>query len=886
MSRVAAFLRHRGLVVGLSAALALAGRCSEPEPPARSLSGLAGMLGDSVHGVVDPQSVIWEPSQGFLRETFLGRRVLFLGAENAGAPRDVYRARVRLARNGSPIAVTDVRNLTSTPHGDDVALEAAGSRAVFATLAFGRVQAISVLETLGVRDGDRPTGVLDRALLALSALQETGSIRGVGRTDIVLDVPARAAELRLEPTRLGIDFAERGRALIFDLEQRLLRGADGGEPYGARAVPRAHGSKAPILWAVDTVRAEVGPEPIAWLERVVFGAKDSVKKTTYSLFASREDNTLRADTQNARAKVLEASSLSATADSWPPPPIPSLWKEAKPSEGKWEPVTYGFLKAMRGLAPQAGTPAPYFYRTFIRPDPERPYSQVLLIAFDMRQLELGMQAGYEDPKPTTGPPGEGRLPRDPAIYERVVATFNGAFKSTHGEYGMMVNRRVLLPPVKGGASVIVNDKHQVGLGSWPQTDAIPADVLSFRQNLDPLVEDGIANPTGRRIWGWQLEGTSVMTQRSALCVTAAGHLYYAFAPEMDGKTLGSALAQAGCAYAVHLDMNPGHCGFVYTDVRDPRAGDMTLKLAHDDMRVAADKYARWSSKDFFYVMVRDATPRDDSKIRWLPDGGTQPPPAWIPGIFSGVKTVGSLELQLVSIEPGRVDYRARAGSQEWGGSSKNAVGRGFDDSDGGRVIAAIGLGHTTDATRYGLADGADVLAALKPQYATLVLRDGVSPRIVPPGSAPPPLERGQQAVQLPALVLDGKILGRAHERGELRRRSALCVAPSGRVIFAQVHHDSSDALAAALSSVGCKDILELDRGSHHPSFFHRAGTPTQPMDGYQASALYLLARPMIPNAFRWKAEGSVPSRTVTSYDAAVPADGEKTDVFASDRNGL
>jgi len=45
---------------------------------------------------------------------------------------------------------------------------------------------------------------------------------------------------------------------------------------------------------------------------------------------------------------------------------------------------------------------------------------------DMRQLEIGMQAGYEDPKPTTGPPGEGHLPHDKEIYERVVATFNGA----------------------------------------------------------------------------------------------------------------------------------------------------------------------------------------------------------------------------------------------------------------------------------------------------------------------------------------------------------------------------------------------------------------------------------------------------------------------------
>jgi len=54
-----------------------------------------------------------------------------------------------------------------------------------------------------------------------------------------------------------------------------------------------------------------------------------------------------------------------------------------------------------------------------------------------------MQAGYEDPKPNTGSPGEGTF-RRPAVYSRVVGTFNGAFKTQHGAYGMMVNKRVLL----------------------------------------------------------------------------------------------------------------------------------------------------------------------------------------------------------------------------------------------------------------------------------------------------------------------------------------------------------------------------------------------------------------------------------------------------------
>lgn len=864
MSRVAAFFRQRGRALGLAFGLGLLVQFRGSGPPERSLAGLTEMLGQACRGAVEPDSIIWEQSPGFVWEALFGRRVLFLAGEKSGAPRDVYRARVRLARDGSPISASEVYNLTSTPHGDDVALEASGSRAVFATMAFGRVQALSILETQGIRYVDRPTDVLGRWLLALTSLRESGSTRGVGRTDIVLDVPTQYAELRLESNRLSIDFAERGRALVFDLEERLLRGADGGEPYAARVVPRAYGNKPLLLWTVDAVRAEVGPEPIAWLERVVFGARDSWRRTSYALFAGAESSELSANVEQMRARVLDAKTPTASEQTWPPPPIPSFWKATHAGEGKWKPVTYGFLKSMPGIVPEAGPIPPYFYTTFIRPDRARPYSKVFLIALDMRQLELGMQAGWEDPKPTTGPTGGGRLPRDPEVYRRVVATFNGAFKTTHGEYGMMVNRRVLLPPVKGGATVIVNQQGEVGLGSWPQTVEIPPEIVSYRQNLDPLVEDGVANPTGRLRWGWQLEGTSVMTQRTALCVTKGSHLYYAFAPEIDGKTLGKALEQAGCSYAIHLDMNPGHCGFVYTDVRDPKAGDMTLKLAHDEMKIVADKYARWSSKDFFYVMVREATPQTEG-IEWVADSGVQPPPAWLPGITRGVLKIGSLEVELTQVEKGRIDYTLRAGKLEPGNNPRAADP--LDEAETSRVIGAVGLGHATDRTRPGLAYATEQILALDPEYATLILENG-QPRLEPPGRLESALVDGHQAVQLPLLVRDSKVLEHARRRGDLQQRTAFCVTPEGRGLFAQARHDSSDALAAALLKLGCSDVLELNRGSHHPGFFHRAGTSTPPMQSYEASALYLLARPMIPRAFRWKPVGSIPSTKVTSGDGA------------------
>lgn len=807
------------------------------------------MLGDEAGGVVEPGSIAWEPSPGFWTETFLGRRVLFLARPEAGKPRDLFRARVRLTLAGQPIAVTQLRNLSQTPLGDETALDIRGSRAAFATVAFGRIQGLTVLDVDGIRAADRPASLIDRTLLAINQYQETGSFEGIGRTDVTLDVPTNEAKLVLAPPELTVELGEPRRELHYDMNTRALRDAEGKSASGARVMPKRHVAKPLVLWGVDTVRAEVGPEPIAWLENRVFGLRDTVKRTAYALFSSPAETKLKVAVP---PRPLDASKLRDVDAGWPPPPIPSLWQNPKPGEGQWRAVHDPFLEAVPGVvATDTAKPQSYFYTTFIRPDAKRPYSQVVLVAMDMRQLELGMQAGFEDPKPLTGAPGGGRLPSDPAVLNRVVATFNGAFKTTHGEYGMMVDRRVLLPPKPGAATVVVDETGRVGMGTWPKSASIPDDLVSYRQNLEPLVEDGVVNPSGRFIWGWQLEGTSVLTQRSALCLTPAGHLYYVFAEETDGPTLARALRQAGCSYGMHLDMNPAHCGFVFSDIVDYPKGEYNLRLAHPEMKVRPDKFVRWSAKDFFYVMVRDPAPRDASGWQWAPDGAEQPPPAWLPGIYRASASVGTQPVQVWSFEPGRVDWRVRAGTLEQGTRSELAR-QTLDEDERHRVMAVVGLGHTTEATRYGISFGEKPALDLLRPYATLVLSQGQAPRIEPPGQRVL-LGPEQEAVQLPLLVDAGQLTPRARERGALRQRAALCVTPSQRVLLAQTRHDSSDALGVALLRAGCQRVVELDRGSHHPSFVHRTGGAEAPLASYDTTVLYALGRPMVPRAFRWNA---------------------------------
>jgi hypothetical protein len=193
----------------------------------------------------------------------------------------------------------------------------------------------------------------------------------------------------------------------------------------------------------------------------------------------------------------------------------------------------------------------------------------------------------------------------------------------------------------------------------------------------------------------------------------------------------------------------------------------------------------------------------------------------------------------------------------------------LDDAAEHRVVAAIGLGHTTDSTRYGFAFGGSAPIPLRSGYATLVLAPGQAARIEAPGTTPT-LAADEEAVQLPLLVENGKLEPRARERGDMRRRAALCVTPTDRLVVASATHDTSDTLAAALLRVGCTRVVELDRGSHHPAFLHRAGSATPPVASYETSVLYALGRPMQPRAFRWKPSNAAPSTKVTSYDYPAP----------------
>jgi hypothetical protein len=892
--------RHRARLRLVAVLSSVAAACSgiAPSGLATDEASLLALLGAEARGAVEADGVRWEPSGGILADALLGRRILFLARNGERGERDLFRARVRVTPEGHVVGVRSVVNLSGTSLADEHTLLVRGTEAAYLTRAFGQEQSATWLDLSGAEaaEGD----ALDRAMLAVTAFQTTGAFGGIARSDVLFDAPAERVGVALRDGALELELERGGVRDRVRIDPRLRDASPSLAGKFVRVEAQARAAKAPVQWAVDTVRAIpwVGPAPIAWLEERVFALRDRVKRVRFGRDDSPSD--VLAAPQADEASVASPppsggaarrrhddvpGALAATGPeetTFPPPNLPSIWKTPEPGEGEWSAPNIPWLRRVGGGVGGEPTEAPPpFVRTFVRPDDARPYVRVVLVAMDMRQLELAMQAGAEDPKPLTGAPGPGRIPRDPKVFTRVAAAFNGAFKTEHGSYGMMVDRRVLLPPQPSSATVVVLSDARVGLGTWgPSSDDAnltglgQAEIVSLRQNLDPLLELGVLNPAKRSLWGFTLPGTGMQTERSGLCVTGDGHLIYAWGDDLSATTLAKAMRTAGCTYGMHLDMNPKNTGFVFTAIDDIKARRYRTELASSDMGIRPERYVEHAQKDFFYLLVHDPAPPQRDGLVWAPSPGRQPPPRWIPALYRASVSVGdrlrggegrSDVIELVDVRANRVAFRGRAGASE--PSDSGAAHReGVEHVDrvdtpalapeDRHVLLTLGCGAAHDKRPLGLRIGATRVRAdgAHVGHAWLVLPSDAAPRIADAADA-------EDAIELPLVLDAGAAVATAALRSERRPRSALGVTADGHVVVARGEADSFLPLAEALAQAGALRAVALDRGSLARGAIARAGdvsSPERVLDRGE-TRIEVVAQPMKPRAYRFEASPATPS---------------------------
>ena len=770
------------------ATVAVACAAGSDPPPEPTLEGLSKLLAVESGANVEPDSIVWEPSRGVLAELVLGRRVLFLASAPSGGLRDVYRASVRLTPSGQPLTARSVANLTDTPDADELGLSLDGNVATFATVASGFVRAVTAFELGDAR---------------------------LERTDVLVDAPASEATLARDAASLTLRLDPHDHELRYEFSRRALA-SEAGVAHAERAIPPR---KSVALALGDAARHGLGETLAGGLASLASRLRETLERGFHALGPGGKRSEARADVPKAR--TLDVKDARRPEDVWPPPKVPSRFAEAEPGEGVYQTLA-------------ADGPEPHLLRTFVRPDPARPWARAVVVAMDMRTLELGLVAGSDVPRPSAGPPGPGRLTNDRETFGRLVAVFAGG-RGTAGErFGMAAGGRLLVPPEPDGVAVAVLAQGETLLGPWRFGRDVPPEVVAFRQGLSALLEPA-ASPSF---------ADGDVRPRSGLCATPSGHLHYAFGARLDRKALASALAQSGCAYAVELGGSGDPSGMALARGSGPDAGSFTA--VDPAMTFDGVSAVESSSRDFFTLSRRDMTPRLPKDAAWRPAPGTQPAPSSITGIFTTKLALGGLSLELYSFEPGRVEWQLRPGRREPGARGETWAGR-LPDGAVDRALAVLELGHTTVTPKLGLALGTTTPITLKDSFATLVLAPTEPPRILAPGETKT-LSADEQAVQLPLLADTTGVTERARERGDLRQRAALGMTRSGRVLVALLRHDSSDPLAVALKDAGAERVVELDRGSHHPAFVERSGTGAPPTEARESTTLWALGRPMLPGA--------------------------------------
>ncbi|MEY4511836.1 MAG: hypothetical protein RLZZ450_3958 [Pseudomonadota bacterium] len=564
------------------------------------------------------------------------RSKLILRARAEGELGDVWLAEAVVAKSGKVSDLGRLHNLTQTSSADETTPLLLGRWALFARRIQGRVVGFELVDLEGEVPLER--GLLAKLQRGIGNLQATGSWHGVGRRSYLLAVPSAAYTMKREGRAYTLE-VDGARAVIDPTQERMVEGA-------ALFEVRSHkpAVSAPLPWLVDTVRALpfVGAERIAWLENRVFALRDQYKRAYRSV--NEVDNTAevaqelgieRKQLSQVQEKV-ERLAVPNPESGWPPPSLePFAVGEAVAGEGKWRALVDD------PHARTLPTGKPVFYQTFLSADPERSFARVYLTVWDPRIVQLHIVAGTEEPVSATGETGKGAIPRNAATLTRLVGAFNGGFQAMHGEFGMMADGRVYLPPKPWAATVAVFSDGRVGMGSWPgpkdrktgydearAVEEIPAGMVAFRQNLTSLVEDDRFNPWGRWWWGAapQQRSEQTLTQRSALCFTREGFMIYAWGDSASPEALGSALLRARCVRAMHLDMNAGHSGMELYNVlapdeprdeitkREPYRYEGTLaelpgytlraRKAVTAMGMVLPRYIRPDPRDFFYLTLK------------------------------------------------------------------------------------------------------------------------------------------------------------------------------------------------------------------------------------------------------------------------------------------
>ncbi|MFN2234242.1 MAG: hypothetical protein ACK2U1_08430 [Anaerolineales bacterium] len=387
----------------------------------------------------------------------------------------------------------------------------------------------------------------------------------------------------------------------------------------------------------NPLRDLLGVEVVANIETVIFDVQDQIEQWKFDLGLAQASNPFgevpdSEDGGSTQAIVLPTQTLlstlaSLTASATPLPTdslvdvqatlipteiIQTETVEPTPTPSGWileDIVPYGDLKGEGLWQPYLHNPEGEVvaYRTFLQPDPERPYTIVVVVAFDLTKTNLRFVLGLEEPSKPGGPHGWGVIPNEDKQPGKLLAAFNGGFIAEHGGYGAMADGITALAGRAGLATLAIYNDESVRIGEWGNDFYTDGDYRAWRQNALMIVHNGEINEkvyTGTEAeWGANLDGATV-TLRSSIGINEDNQVLYYFAgPSLSMPVLADAMVASGAYNGILMDINPTHAHFTAIRYED---GELSAEALYpEEMDLWVDRYLGQWDQDFFYVVVKE-----------------------------------------------------------------------------------------------------------------------------------------------------------------------------------------------------------------------------------------------------------------------------------------
>lgn len=385
------------------------------------------------------------------------------------------------------------------------------------------------------------------------------------------------------------------------------------------------------------MRNLLGPQAVAQIETIVFQVQDAARHWRYQYGLEQPEAPWESGAGPFNLTPFEQGSLgggSYTPDPTQRAPTPSPAIETPGSVEQSErpqnplpaetptplptPTPYAWqLSTLRpfGSIQGEGVWLPYLHnrdghvvaaRTFLQPDPERPYAIVAVVAIDLTRTRLHFVLGFSEPSLPDGPKGDGLIPEVDREPGRLLAAFNGGFRAANGQFGAMADGIVALPPKSEMATLGIYRSGEVRIGSWGEEIGDTMALQAWRQNCRLIIQDGeiSARVYNDSITDWGGSVSSeIVTWRSSLGLDrGAETLYYFAGPSLSMPVLADAMLAAGVQQGMLLDINDFWVHFTAIQSED---GELVPEpLLPKDMKDQIDRYLGPSPVDFFYITAQ------------------------------------------------------------------------------------------------------------------------------------------------------------------------------------------------------------------------------------------------------------------------------------------